>query len=70
MPERLTAFSEGVFAVLITGLVPELRPPGVPTYSELLHVGNSPHSHFVKKCRVADIAGVAVALDGAPLNEL
>lgn len=36
MPERLTAFSEGVFAVLITGLVPELRPPGVPTYSELL----------------------------------
>lgn len=23
--------------------------------------------HFVKKCRVADMIGVAVALDGAPL---
>ena len=35
-PERLTAFSDGVFAVLITVLVLELRPPETPTYAALL----------------------------------
>lgn len=35
-PERLSTFSDGVFAVLITVLVLELRPPAEPTYAALL----------------------------------
>jgi len=35
-PERLNAFSDGVFAVLITVLVLELRPPETPSLAALL----------------------------------
>jgi uncharacterized membrane protein len=35
-PERLTAFSDGVFAVLITVLVLDLRPPAQPTFTAFL----------------------------------
>jgi uncharacterized membrane protein len=34
-PERLNAFSDGVFTVLITILVLELRPPEEPTFAAL-----------------------------------
>jgi uncharacterized membrane protein len=35
-PERVSTFSDGVFAVLITVLVLDLRPPAAPTYAALL----------------------------------
>jgi uncharacterized membrane protein len=35
-PARVSAFSDGVFAVLITVLVLDLRPPALPTYAAML----------------------------------
>lgn len=37
-PERISAISDGVFAVLITVLVLELHPPAHPTYRALLEL--------------------------------
>ena len=38
-PGRLSALSDGVFAVLITVLVLELRPPELPPFEVFLCVG-------------------------------
>jgi uncharacterized membrane protein len=35
-PRRLSAFSDGVFAVLITVLVLDLRAPELPTFKALV----------------------------------
>ncbi|HEX5352961.1 MAG TPA: TMEM175 family protein [Rhodanobacteraceae bacterium] len=35
-PERLSALSDGIFAVLITVLVLEMHPPRIPTFSAFL----------------------------------
>lgn len=35
-PERLSALSDGIFAVLITVPVLEMRPPQIPTFSAFL----------------------------------
>ena len=35
-PERLSTLSDGIFAILITVLVLELRPPEIPTFKALL----------------------------------
>jgi TMEM175 potassium channel family protein len=52
-PERLSAFSDGVFAVLITVLVLELRPPEHPTFEALLSLWPSWLSYAVSYLFIA-----------------
>jgi uncharacterized membrane protein len=52
-PERLSAFSDGVFAVLITVLVLELRPPELPTFDALLSLWPSWLSYAVSYLFIA-----------------
>jgi uncharacterized membrane protein len=52
-PERLTAFCDGVFAVLITVLVLDLRPPEVPTFRALLSLWPSWISYAVSYVFIA-----------------
>ena len=52
-PERLSAFSDGVFAVLITVLVLELRPPEQPTFDALLKLRPTGLSYAVSYLFIA-----------------
>src|SRR3979409_499521 len=52
-PERLSAFSDGVFAVLITVLVLELRPPETPTFAGLLALWPTSLSYAVSYIFIA-----------------
>jgi len=52
-PERLNAFSDGVFAVLITVLVLELRPPEEATFEALLQLWPTGLSYAVSYLFIA-----------------
>jgi uncharacterized membrane protein len=52
-PERLNAFSDGVFAVLITVLVLELRPPEEATFKALLQLWPTGLSYAVSYLFIA-----------------
>src|SRR5467141_1133333 len=61
-PERVSGFSDGVFAVLITVLVFNLRPPGLPTFGALLLLWPTWLSYAVS------YLFIAICLDQSPLS--
>lgn len=52
-PDRLRAFSDGVFAVIITILVLELKPPRVPSFGALLSLWPTAVSYAVSYLFIA-----------------
>lgn len=54
-PERLTAFSDGVFAVIITIMVLDLKPPAEPTLKALLPLWPTALSYVVSYLFIAII---------------
>lgn len=54
-PERLAAFSDGVFAFIITIMVLDLRPPSEPTFAALLPLWPTALSYAVSYLFIAII---------------
>jgi len=54
-PHRLSAFSDGVFAILITVLVLELRPPEQPTFKALVQLWPTWMSYAVSYLFIATV---------------
>ena len=54
-PERVSAFSDGVFAILITVLVLELRPPEQPTFKALVQLWPTWISYAVSYLFIATV---------------
>jgi uncharacterized membrane protein len=54
-PERLSMFSDGVFAVLITVLVLDLHPPEVPTFKALMSLWPTWLSYAVSYLFIASL---------------
>jgi uncharacterized membrane protein len=52
-PERLGAFSDGVFAVIITIMVLELKPPPQPSFAALLSLWPTGLSYAVSYLFIA-----------------
>jgi uncharacterized membrane protein len=52
-PERLSIFSDGIFAVLITVLVLDLRPPEEPTFEAMLQLWPTGLSYAVSYLFIA-----------------
>jgi TMEM175 potassium channel family protein len=52
-PERLSTFSDGIFAVLITVLVLELHPPETPTFEALMSLWPTGLSYAVSYVFIA-----------------
>jgi uncharacterized membrane protein len=52
-PDRMNAFSDGVFAVIITILVLELRPPKEPSFTALLQLWPTAISYAVSYLFIA-----------------
>ena len=54
-PDRVSAFSDGVFAILITVLVLELRPPEQPTFKALVQLWPTWISYAVSYLFIATV---------------
>lgn len=69
-PERLSAFSDAVFAVLITVLVLELRPPEHPIFTALLSLWPTWLSYAVSYLFIAIVWQITIISCAMPPRRL